>query len=100
MIRITKNTSRVSNLKWFTKAEVDPGYEGNEIDSFVIIPGVTNYNHIYTMGQWLCFDSDNSYIGVQFNSEADLERYFVQLIREIKLNQITNVNVDVDTKSK
>jgi hypothetical protein len=98
MIRITKNTSKVLTLKWFTKSEVDPGYEGNEIDSFVIIPGVTNYNHIYTMGQWLCFDSDNSYIGVQFSSEADLERYFIQLMREIKLNQITNVNVDVDTK--
>jgi hypothetical protein len=100
MIRITKNTSKVSSLKWFTKAEVDTGYQGNDIDSFVIIPGVTNYNHIYTMGQWLCFDSDNSYIGVQFTSESDLERYFVQLIREIKLNQITNVNVDIDTKSK
>jgi len=98
MIRITKNTPKVTELKWFTKAEVDPGYNGNPIDSFVIIPGVTQYKHIYTMGQWLCFDSDNSYIGVQFTSESDLERYFLQLMREIKLNQITNINVDVDTK--
>ena len=100
MIRITKTTPKVLSIKWFTKEEVDPGYVGNPIDSFVLIPGVTQYQHVYSSGKWLCFDSDRSYIGVEFSSEVDLERFFTQLIREIKLNQITNVNVDVDTKTK
>ena len=100
MIRITKSTPKVETLKWFSKGENDPGYQGTEIDSFVVIAGVTHYEHIYSMGQWLCFDSQKSYIGVKFNSESDLERFFIQLMRDIKLNQITNVSVDVDTKSK
>ena len=98
MLRISNNTSKIISIKWFTKEEVDPGYNGNLIDSFVIIPGVTQYQHIYSSGKWLCFDSHKSYIGVEFSCEGDLERFFTQIIREIKLNQITNVNVDVDTK--
>lgn len=97
MLRITKNSNKVVNIKWFTKEEVDPGFNGNEIDSFVIIPGVTFYQHIYSTKNWLCFDSKTSYIGVEFANEVDLERFFTQLIREIKLNQITNVNVDTKT---
>jgi hypothetical protein len=100
MIRISKTTQKVSDLRWFTKEEIDMNYKGTEIDSFVIIPGVTQYQHIYSSKNWLIFDSKTSYIGVQFTSEADLERYFIQIMREIKLNQITNVNVDVDTKTK
>jgi hypothetical protein len=100
MLRITKTTPKVVSIKWHTKEEVDPGYVGNEIDSFVIIPGVTNYQHIYSSNKYLCFDSRNSYITIEFSSEADLERFFVQMMREIKLNQITNVSVDVDTKTK
>jgi hypothetical protein len=100
MLRITKETPKVVSIKWYTKDEVDPGYNGNDIDSIIIIPGVTQYQHIYSSGNFLCFDSKSSYIGVEFNSVADLERYFIQLMREIKLNQITNVNVDFDTKTK
>jgi hypothetical protein len=98
MIRISKTTQKVVDLKWFTKEEMDINYKGTEIDSFVIIPGVTQYQHIYSSKNWLIFDSKTSYIAVQFTSEADLERYFIQLMREIKINQITNVSVDVDTK--
>ncbi len=98
MIRISKTTQKVVDLKWFTKEEMDINYKGTEIDSFVIIPGVTQYRHIYSSKNWLIFDSKTSYIAVQFTSEADLERYFIQLMREIKINQITNVSVDVDTK--
>ncbi len=98
MLRITKTTPKVVDLKWFAKEEMDINYKGTEIDSVVIIPGVTQYQHIYSTKNWLLFDSEKSYIGVHFSSEADLERYFIQLMREIKLNQITNVNVDVDTK--
>lgn len=100
MIRITKNTPKIVSIKWVTKEEMEPAYSGNDIDSFVIIPGVTNYQHIYSSKKYLCFDSKTSYIAVEFTSEADLERYFIQLMREIKINQITNVNVDVDTKTK
>lgn len=98
MLRITKDTSKVVSLKWFTKEEMEVGYKGSDIDSFLIIPGVTQYQHIYSSGKFLCFDSRNSYIAVEFSSEVDLERYFIQLMREIKLNQITNVNVDIDAK--
>lgn len=90
MLRISKNMGKITSMK-----------RGDfEIDSFVIIPGVTQYQHIYTKGNWIIFDGKSSYIGVEFTSDSDLERFFVQLMREIKLNQITNVNVDVDTKSK
>ena len=99
MLRVSK-TSGIASIKIYTKEEMDPGYNGGEIDSFIIIPGVTNYKHIYTTGKYLIFDSSDNYIGVEFNSIADLERYFVQLMRDIKLNQITNISVDVDTKTK
>jgi hypothetical protein len=98
MLRITKSNG-VQSIKWFTKEEMDPVYNGTDLDSFVIIPGVTHYQHIYTANNYICFDSEKSYIAVEFGSEADLERYFIQLLREIKLNQITNINFDVDKKS-
>lgn len=97
MLRISKNTPKVISLKWLTKEKMDPGYQGTDIDSFVLIPGVTNYKHIYSSGRWIVFDTDNSSIGVEFTSEGDLERFFIQLMRDIKLNQITNVNVDTKT---
>lgn len=100
MIRITKYTPSVNTIKWYTKEEVGPDYMGNDLDSFVIIPGVTQYQHIYSNKNYLCFDSTNSYIAVEFMTEADLERYFIQLLREIKINQVTNVNVDFDKKTK
>ncbi len=98
MLRITKSTPKVVSIKYFTKEDMDPSYNGTDLDSFVIIPGVTHYQHIYTSNKYICFDSKTNYIAVEFTSEADLERYFVQLMREIKLNQITNVNVDIDAK--
>ena len=98
MLRISKNTNRIFCIKWYTKEEVDSNYNGNELDSFVIIPGVTQYQHIYTKEKWIVFDSHSSYISVEFSSISDLERFFVQLMRDIKLNQITNINVDVDSK--
>lgn len=100
MLRISTTTKGIISIKWFTKDEVDAGYNGSDIDSFAIIPGVTQYHHIYTSNKYLVFDSRTSYIRVEFNSGVDLERYFIQLMREIKLNQITNVNLDIDTKTK
>jgi hypothetical protein len=66
MLRISKNTNKISSINWYTKEEVDSNYNGNEIDSFVIIPGVTQYQHIYTKGKWIIFDGKSSYIGVEF----------------------------------
>jgi hypothetical protein len=96
MLRITK-TSGIETIKWFTKEEVDSSYKGNDLDSFVIIPGVTSYQHIYSKDNWIVFDGKDSYIGIEFSSVGELERYFIQLLRDIKLNQITNVSID--TKS-
>jgi hypothetical protein len=97
MLRISKNTNKIVSIQMSTKQEVPEGYTPPEIDSFVIIPGVTTYNNIYTKGNWLVFDSQDSYIGVQFSNESDLERFFVQLMRDIKLNQITNISIDTKT---
>lgn len=94
MIRISKNTNNVKSLIFGSKENIPDNYTPPEIDSFVIIPGVTKYNHIYSSGSWLIFDSQDSYIGVNFSSEQDLERFFIQLMRDIKLNQITNVSVE------
>lgn len=93
MLRITKS-SGIEKIKWYSKEDVDINYQGNDIDSFVIIPGVTSYNHIYSKDNWIVFDSKESYIGIEFSTTADLERYFIQLLRDIKLNQITNLNID------
>ena len=97
MLRISKNTNKIVSIQMSTKQEVPEGYTPPEIDSFVIIPGVTTYNNIYTKDNWLVFDSNDSYIGVQFSNEGDLERFFIQLMRDIKLNQITNISVDTKT---
>lgn len=91
MLRITKNTNNIASIHISTKEEVPDNYNPPEIDSFVIIPGVTNYNHIYSKGNWIIFDGDDSYIYVNFSSQGDLERFFIQLMREIKLNQLINV---------
>ena len=91
MLRISKNTNKIVSIQLCTKEVVDPSYKNPELDSFVIIPGVTQYNHIYSTGNWLVFDSHDSYIGVQFSNETDLDRFFTMLMREIKLNQLINV---------
>ena len=91
MLRITKNTNKIVSIQLCTKEAVDPSYKNPELASFVIIPGVTQYNHIYSTANWLVFDSHDSYIGVQFSNESDLDRFFTMLMREIKLNQLINV---------
>ena len=98
MLRISKSTQNIVTLKLYTKEDVGSDYSGMEVDSFVIIPGVSHYNNIYSTKNWLIFDSDRSYMGVEFISESDLDRFFIQLMRDIKINQITNVNVDTKTK--
>lgn len=94
MIRISKSSNNINSIKIYTKQEMDIDYDGSGIDSFVIIPGVTQYKHIYTSNQYLVFDSVDNYISVEFSSIGDLERFFVQFIRETKLNQILDINID------
>lgn len=90
MLRITKNTGKIISIK-----------RGDfPIDSFVIIPGVTEYKNIYSQINQLIFDQGDykQSIYVEFASEGELDRFFTMLMREIKINQITNVSVDTKTK--
>jgi hypothetical protein len=63
------------------------------IDSFVIIPGVTHYKNIYTNGNYLFFSQEDykQSITIEFTNEGELDRFFTMLMREIKLNQLINV---------
>ena len=88
MLRITKNMGKMSSMK---KGEFI-------IDSFLIIPGITQYKNIYTSGNYLFFDQGDykQSIVVEFVNEGELDRFFTVLMREIKLNQLINV----ETKGK
>lgn len=48
MLRISKNTNKIDSIHISSKEDVPENYTPPEIDSFIIIPGVTNYNHIYS----------------------------------------------------
>ncbi len=83
MLRISKNMGKISSMK-----------RGDfEIDSFVIIPSVTQYKNIYTNLNRLFFDQGDykQSIVVEFVNEGELDRFFTVLMREIKLNQLINV---------
>jgi hypothetical protein len=83
MLRITKNMGKINSMK---KGDFP-------IDSFVIIPGVTQYKNIYTNENWLFFSQDDykQSIVIEFVNEGELDRFFTMLMREIKLNQLINV---------
>ena len=83
MLRITKNMGKIASMK-----------RGDfPIDSFVIMPGVTEYKNIYTNANWLFFDQGDykQSIAIEFVSEGELDRFFTMLMREIKLNQLINI---------
>ena len=83
MLRITKNMGKIITMK-----------RGDfPIDSFVIIPGVTHYKNIYTNGNYLFFSQEDykQSITIEFTNEGELDRFFTMLMREIKLNQLINV---------
>jgi len=83
MLRITKNMGKISSIK----------LGDFEIDSFVIIPGVTQYKNIYTNANWLFFSQEDygQSIVIEFTTEGELDRFFTMLMRDIKLNQLINV---------
>lgn len=80
MLRITKSSGKIESMK----------INSQEIDSFVIIPGVTTYSGIFSQGKLLYFKSvdPGATIYLYFSTEGDLERFFTTLFRDIKINQI------------
>lgn len=87
MWRISKESYRIKSLK---RGDYD-------IDSIIIIPGVSSYENIYTKQNFLYFSNNdyNKSIAIEFISEGDLDRFFAQIMRENKINQILG-----DTKDK
>ena len=80
MWRISKESYRIKSLK---RGDYD-------IDSIIIIPGVSSYENIYTIQNLLYFSNNdyNKSIAIEFISEGDLDRFFAQMMRENKINQI------------
>lgn len=91
MLRITKNMGRITSM---SRTPLD-SMMSLDIDSFLIIPGVTNYSGIYSREKKLVFvELTGSVVEIEFVTEGDLERFFSQLMREVKLNQILDINID------
>lgn len=63
-----------------------------DVDTFLIIPGVTTYKNIYSVSNKLFFENGESYIHVTFNRDSDIERFYTYLMRDLKLNQILNID--------
>lgn len=62
-----------------------------DIDSFIIIPGVTIYNSIYQRGNKLIFEEQTgAQLIVDFLTEGDVDRFFIQISRDQKIDQIVN----------
>jgi len=80
MWRISKESYRIKSLK---RGDYD-------IDSIIIMPGVSTYENIYTKQNFLYFSNNdyNKSIVIEFISEGDLDRFFAQMMRENKINQI------------
>jgi len=87
MWRISKETSKIKSIK---RGDYD-------VDSVIVIPGVCSYENVYTKQNFLYFSNSdyNKTISVEFVSEGDLDRFFTQIFRDNKLNQILG-----DTKDK
>ena len=101
MLRVTKNTGKITSIKRgdFSIDSFVCSFS-KPTSSFVIIPGVTEYKNIYSQSNQLIFDHGDykQSIYVEFTSEGELDRFFTMLMREIKINQITNVSVDTKNK--
>jgi len=92
MIRISKNVNKVVSITRQLKVDYDNDFI-IDVTSFIIIPGVTIYNSIYQVDNNLIFsEQSGGLLVVVFATESDLDRFFVQLMRDIKINQIVNVD--------
>ena len=80
MWRINKQSGRIINI-----------YKGqNEIDGFLIIPGVTNFTSITIKDNTLNFNNQEwiDTITIHFTTVGDLERFLAGFTRESKIDQI------------
>ncbi len=80
MWRIDKNSGRIINI-----------YKGqNEIDGFIIIPGVTNFTSITIKDNTINFNNTEwmDTITIHFNSVGDLERFLSGFTRESKIDSL------------
>lgn len=80
MWRITKSSGRIISI---TKGQ-------NEIDGFLIIPGITQFSSITTKSNSLSFNNSEwiDTITVNFASESDLERFLAGFTRDSKIDAI------------
>ena len=63
-----------------------------QIDGFIIIPGVTYYQSITITGNILVFGNEawTESISVHFKTEGDLQRFLVGFERDFKIDQVLN----------
>ena len=63
-----------------------------EIDGFIILPGVTHYKSITIWGIKLSFNNSDwtETIEVNFKTEGDLERFLAGFERDFKIDQVLN----------
>ena len=94
MLRINSNSRNIKSIKRYYC--VGNAQMESEVDSFVLIPGITSYNGIYqSNGNSLNFVERGQMVNtmvIEFTNESELERFFIQLQREIKLNQISGID--------
>ena len=93
MIRVKSDTKGITSIKRYYT--VGDSQMECEVDSFIIIPGVTLYNGIFsTNGNCLNFvergQMGNTLL-VEFINDGELERFFTQIFRDIKLNQLVDI---------
>lgn len=85
MFKISKNFHNIVSITIITKNLIR-----KQVDNIFIIPGVSYYRNIYSLKESLIFENDNSSIEIVFTSDVDLEKFFLQLMREIKIDKIIN----------
>lgn len=80
MWRITKSSGRIISI---LKGQ-------NEIDGFLLIPGITGFSSITTKSNTLSFNNSEwiDTITVNFTSEGDLERFLAGFTRDSKIDSI------------
>lgn len=64
----------------------------NQVDDFIIIPGVTMYEHIYVTGNTMVFinDKNRNNAFVEFNNRTEIDKFFIQFSRDLKLISLLN----------
>jgi hypothetical protein len=73
----------------------------SEVSSVFIIPGVTNYTNVFTYGNIFCLSNDKQEesANIFFENESDLERFAMQLIKDMKGINNSPVNINVEQKA-